>query len=238
MGMDRYTFQARLAPVFILLVPLGLAFIALFPSASLVSAILTLLGTLSLQTLATILLSELGRDAGKRKEPRLYDEWGGMPTDLILSHQSTILDRTTMERYKNKIQSLLPDIIFPEPQQENQDQQKAVEIYRSCTNFLRERTRDTERFKLLFNENVSYGFRRNLWAMRPAGIFVAIIGIVACVFALLDPGKSFAQVTSVYVSLILNVAMLTLWLFRFTSEWVRIPAAEYAKQLFAACENL
>ena len=40
---------------------------------------------------------------------------------------------------------------------------------------LREATRDTSRFPLVFAENANYGFRRNLWGLRPIGTGVAVV---------------------------------------------------------------
>lgn len=34
-------------------------------------------------------------------------------------------------------------------------------------------------FDLIFKENVNYGFRRNLWGMKPVEIVVAIVSVVA-----------------------------------------------------------
>jgi hypothetical protein len=36
----------------------------------------------------------------------------------------------------------------------------------------------------------------------------------------------------------INTCLLVLWLLRISTDWVRVPAEEYAKQLFASCENL
>ncbi len=154
MNIDAYTFRARLVPVFIVLLPLGLAFFAFYPLTSVISALVGLFGTLSVQSLLTLLFSEIGRDLGKKKEPGLYELWGGMPTDFILSLQSS-LDRTTVERYKTKLRAMLPDVSFPTAEQEANNPSAARDVYRSCTNFMREKTRDTAKYPLLFRENVS-----------------------------------------------------------------------------------
>lgn len=237
MNIDAYTFRARLVPVFILLLPLGLAFFSFFPLTSVISALIGLFGTLSVQSLLTLLLSEIGRDLGKKKEPGLYERWGGMPTDFIISLRSS-LDRTTVERYKNKLRSLLPDIVFPTTEQERSDFGSARDIYRSCTNFLRERTRDTVAYPLLFKENISYGFRRNLWGMKPAAVTVALAGLAACVISLSVFPKSEYEMVTAWVCFVINAVLLTWWILRINPTWIRIAGDEYAKQLFAACENL
>ncbi len=237
MNIDAYTFRARLMPVFIMLLPLGLAFFAFFPLTSVISALIGLFGTLSVQSLLTLLFSEIGRDLGKKKELGLYERWGGMPTDFILSTQS-VLDRTTVERYKTKLRSMLPDVLFPTAEQEASDPKAARDTYRSCTNFMREKTRDTVKYALLFKENVSYGFRRNLWGMKPAGITLALLGLAACVFSLIAFPKSEYEMVVAWVCLAIDAILLTWWIFRINPTWIRIAGDEYAKQLFAACETL
>ena len=237
MNIDAYTFRARLMPMFILFLPIGLAFLSFFPITSIVSALVGLFSTLSVQSLLTLLFSEVGRDLGKKKEPGLYEKWGGMPTDFIISLQSS-LDRTTIDRYKNRLRSLLPDVLFPTAAQEEEDPKSARDVYRSCTNFMREKTRDTTKYSLLFKENVSYGFRRNLWGMKPAGITVALIGLTACVVYLGAFPKGEYEMLVGWVCLAINVVLLTWWLLRINPTWIRIAGDEYAKQLFAACETL
>ncbi|RJQ34092.1 hypothetical protein C4568_03040 [Candidatus Parcubacteria bacterium] len=237
MHIDTYTFRARLVPVFIVLLPIGLAFFAFFPLTSIVSALVGLFGTLSVQSLLTLLFSEIGRDLGKKKEPELYESWGGMPTDFTLSYQSA-LDRPTVERYKNKLRGLLPDIVFPTAEQEAKDPKAARDIYRSCTNFMREKTRDITKYALLFKENVSYGFRRNLWGMKPAGIVLALIGLVACATSLAAFPKSEYEMVVAWACLAINAILLTWWVFRINRSWIKVAGDEYAKQLFAACETL
>src|SRR5579872_987230 len=220
MNIDTYTFRARLIPVFILLLPLGLIFFSFFPLTSVVSALLVLFGTLSIQSLLTILFSEIGRDLGKKKEPELYKKWGGMPTDFILSSQSS-LDRTTVERYKNKLRNMLPDVLFPTAAQEENDPKSARDVYRSCTNFMREKTRDTDNYPLIFKENISYGFRRNLWGMKPAGVTIATIGLIICTFSLLIFPRNEYEIIVAGVCLATNTILLTWWILRINPKWIK-----------------
>lgn len=237
MTFDAYTFRARLMPVFILLLPIGLAFFSFFPITSIASALVGLFSTLSVQGLLTLLFSEIGRDLGKKKEPGLYEKWGGMPTDFIISLQSP-LDRITVERYKNKLRSLLPDVLFPTLAQEEIDIKSGRDAYRSCTNFMREKTRDASKYPLVFKENVSYGFRRNLWGMKPSGVAVALIGLIACVVSIVaSPKSEYAEVVA-WACFAINAVLLTWWTLRINPAWIKVAGEEYAKQLFATCETL
>jgi len=50
----------------------------------------------------------------------------------------------------------------PAPEQEAADPEAADGFYTRAGNWLRENTRSKKKFDILFNENVTYGYRRNL----------------------------------------------------------------------------
>jgi hypothetical protein len=231
---DRYTFQARLLPVFITVLPISAFIIAIFPTE------LTLLGTVA--GVATsmglpALLSHIGRDSGKKKESQLFATWGGVPSNLMLSYQDSTFDKNSLERYRTRIADLM-NITLPSLHDEAKAYTDAMEIYQSCTNFLRERTRDTKTFALLFSENINYGFRRNLWGLKPVGITMAVLFAVACSVVLyfdLITGSPYI-VSSILTAFCF--LLLGLWVFIIKPEWVKVPAQAYAERLIASCENI
>ena len=55
----------------------------------------------------------------------------------------------------------------------------ALEIYTACCDKLRGLVRaQKEKFADVHRENIHYGFRRNLWALKPAGIAVTLVALV------------------------------------------------------------
>ncbi|MCH8807062.1 MAG: hypothetical protein IH986_13360 [Planctomycetes bacterium] len=234
MNIDTYSLKARLWPVLLHYLPFGFAVIAWFPEKfagwGLLLGVATPCGL-------TALLTELGRDQGKNKEPWLFERWGGMPTTQLLRHGDTTLDTNTKTRYHKKLGVLIPGIEMPSARKEKASPLAADQIYESCGRFLRESTRDKRRFPLVFKEVVSYGFRRNLWGMKPSGLIVAVIGLVASIVAVVvrlsDPAPPAAVVAS-----ILNLLLLVCWLFRITPDWIRLAGFAYARALLAACEVL
>lgn len=233
---DAYTRRARLAPPLLVALPVALAFFSVAPEKSLdwesIWAIIVWCG-------GAKLLWEVGRDQGVKKQEYLFDLWGGRPTTQSLRYKNAP-NRTTLERRHKKLQELLPDIVIPTAAQEENDPKEADEVYKTCTDFLKSKTRDKKKFPLIFKENCSYGFRRNLWGMKPIGITTTAIGFAIIIVFILY--RLFAKAESIPVNLIfcglINLILLLLWLFWFKPEWVRIPAEAYAERLLEAIERL
>lgn len=233
---DAYSLKARYYPTVIVLAPLCLIVLAACsgvwdPVKGIMGAIVSALGM-------AFVLDQVGRDQGKKKEPGLYQAWGGKPSTRMLRHRDDALDPVTRARYHEKLAGLVKGVKIPTAEQEAAAPEAADVVYESCATFLRQNTRGTE-FALLFQENTNYGFRRNLWGMKPAGIVISIVGTLGCAALTawyLLAGKAEWLVAAMSVAVC--TVLLVLWMFRFTPDWVRIPAEEYARQLLAACDSL
>jgi hypothetical protein len=236
LNRNTYAFSARFLPAAIVLLPAGFAAAAWFPNR--------FDGWAFLESLAgwgglSMLLTQFGRDFGKRKEPDLWKQWGGAPTVQLFRHHGTKLDRHTLARYHKKMKELLPDCRPPTARTENTNPARADAVYQAWTQYLLEATSDPKKFPLIFTETVSYGFRRNLWGMKSIGLAIVIGGIGAAlarvVLALCNhdavPPVAIAAAT-------INVALLAVWLLHIRPAWVLIPAEAFAKRLLAACEHL
>jgi hypothetical protein len=130
-------------------------------------------------------MSDLARQRGKRLEPTLYTRLGGMPSIRMMRRNDNTFDEPSKERYRTFLAGKLGRPA-PTAEDEARDQNAADGFYAAAGTWLRENTRDTKKFSILFNENVMYGFRRNLLGLRwPA----AILNLIVCVicFALLWP---------------------------------------------------
>ena len=165
--LDRYSYRARLLPSLITFAPVALAAgtWSLHESA-LWKSLIVLLTWLGFG----MFLSQLGRDRGKNREQELFNAWGGKPTTKLLSHRLSRLNSATLNRYHAKLRTLLPDSRIPDRTGEMQSPNETLQTYDSCTLYLREKTRDSKAFPLVFAENVNFGFRRNLWAWKPFGL--------------------------------------------------------------------
>ncbi len=233
--IDRYTRRARVVPVLLVILPGALAAIAWFPEVKTwwgaISGLLIGCGIPGL-------LAQLGRDAGKRKEAALYASWGGKPTTRFLRHRDAP-NKVILIRRHRKLQELVSDIHIPSEREEAANPSGADEVYDACVGVLRQKTHDRKQFPILYEELVSYGFRRNLWGMKPLGITVGVVGVLAISVLI---ALHVCQVRPLPPVAILTAAgevfMLAVWLFWITPAWVRIQAETYAEQLLASMENL
>ncbi len=223
---DHYTYRARFLPALLVTLPVALAVTVWFPLGGALWGLVTACG-------GTMLLSQFGRDRGKRKEHDLFKGWGGIPTTRMLRHRHTTLESATISRYHKQLSTLLSQP-FPTPDAEKENPKAADDLYGSAVKFLLERTRDKEKFSLVYSENVSYGFRRNLWGMKTIGIVIALCGAAACglkVFTTTSPQPIG------WAGLTLNIILLLCWLAWINKSWVRIPADAYAKSLLACLDS-
>jgi len=236
LGLDAYSRKARLAPVLIFMLPVGLAVTCFFPvEAATWGALVSVTSVCGL----TMLFSQLGRDLGKKKEPKLFAMWGGKPTTRYLSHLHSPLNRETLERYHGKLRRLRRDVKFPTSDDERADPNAANVIYEACGDWLREKTRDVKAFPLVFAENVNYGFRRNLWALKPAGILLTLVAVLVCVARASWVCWSSQSIDGIALGAAgVCVILLVLWTLRFTPDWVKLAADAYSERLLAALEKL
>ncbi len=234
--LDTYTVRARLAPPLIVVLPLSMATLASFPS---VLVEWSAFWSLFVWSGGAFLLSQIGRDWGKKKEHKLFKSWGVRPTTRMLRHRSAKNMVLLAHRHK-KLQKMLPDIKVPTIEEEQANPSTADDVYETCVTFLREKTRDRKKFPLVFEEICNYGFRRNLWGMKPLGITISAIGIVVIglMFSVNYFQKGMLPTPIGIISGLINLILFLAWILVFTPNWVRIPGEAYARRLLESCDNL
>ena len=232
MPWDAYTFQTRLRPGLLVVLPVGLL-AAWFPDKfigwGLFVSVATTCGL-------TTLVAQVARDQGKRKEPKLFELWGGSPTTRRLRHRDTGLDWISLTRCHAALEAAL-GLPAPTKHEEQADPATADSLYEAFARHLRNTTRDAKKHRLVFAENVNYSFRRNVWGMRPAGITLALLGAVAGIAAIVTNATvPIGALAAPIIATVLNLGLLVLWIFRFTPDWVRIAAEAYAERLLETAE--
>lgn len=191
-------------------------------------------------------LSLISRIMGKRLEKSLYKSWGGKPSTQLLRYSNSEIDRVTKERYH----SILSKGIgrkFPSRAEEEKNPHLSDEIYEAGVNWLLEQTRDHSQYALLYDENISYGFFRNMHGMRPWGIFSALLSVLIILantqlFILRYPYLNLHafpnfEVTS-YFSLLFSCVSFIFWISLFNRKSVRRAGFEYASRLLKSCDSI
>jgi hypothetical protein len=235
--LDPYARQARLYPALIVICPIALLVMVWLPALwTTLGAVASVASSFGL----ALLLSQVARDRGKRLESSLYDSWGGKPSVALLRHRDSRIDEHTKSRYRGFLNGELPELKLPTVEEERADPEAADKAYQSVTAWLLTQTRDTKRFSILFRENISFGFRRNLWGLKPLGVAVTLTAACASTAAIgyrywAEQSSPPPEVTIVTAAVWL---LLLVWIAVITRSWVRIPADAYGTQLLAACDTL
>ena len=245
---DPYTFRARIQPAIVVVLPLGFVMFALLPGHPFfVTAFFGLLGAAG----GASVLAQVGRELGRKKEPNLWKSWGGPPTTRLLRHRCLPGDPTLAPRLRQQVEEWIG---YPLPTQEEEEAfpEWADTKYEEVVTSLREATRDTSRFPLVFAENANYGFRRNLWGLRPIGTAVAVVLFLISwtLLSLAIWGRPWpepwwdvlANPDSVAVIRIMvavaNTVFAAFWLFWVKPSWVEDVANAYALRLLESVQTL
>ncbi len=242
---DPYERQARLYP----------ALLAFFPVISLLSLLygpkLSVVSNIVMYAISCgglYLLTNICREFGKRIEPKLFKKWGGKPSTQLLRHRDSTIETITKNRYHDFLSKNI-NVSFPNPEQERLNPVAADEIYQSAVRWLLNHTRDTKRFSILFQENISYGFRRNALGMKPLALMICFINIFLILFEqyvfTIDSSGFFTNMNILkalperaVLSLTVSFMMMITWLLFFNKTSVRTAAFSYAETLLRACDEL
>lgn len=236
-----YERKARLYPALLALLPILGITVALYGMAGALQQ--------SLVTLATTfgglyLLVNIGRERGKRIEPDLFRRWGGTPTTQLQRFQDQRIDIITKQA-RHAFLAVKLGVTAPSATTEAADPRAADEFYAAGTRWLIEHTRDTNRFSLIFEENMSYGYRRNALGLKPVAIAICLLSILWVLVSqevLSLHGIDATAITRIThgarLSLALSLGTLAIWIFFFTQQTAKTAAFAYADMLLRACSVL
>jgi hypothetical protein len=229
---DRYTVFARLFPAIIAAAPaIALAWVLVsWHSLSVTHAIAGI-------ALAVLLMvfADVARRRGKQIEPELIERMGGLPSTTMLRHRDPSFDLATKERMHAILASKL-GVAAPTAAQEEADPGAADRFYERAGTWLRENTRDQKHFDILFNENITYGYRRNLLALKWPALTLNAIIVLSCALAYWYdlPQRYMIGIMPVFLIAFLHATYLG---FFSSEEAVREAARTYARQLLLSTES-
>ncbi len=221
---DEYTRRARLHPVVLLVLPISLA-ISSIVGGQLFDTMETkgqwLTGGMMVSLIGGALLTladQVGR-AGRKHEPFLFHIWGGAPLAAAINGRGTEEHHATWAR----IRQFLSDKI-------NSSSDVAADAgsdrCRDLETELKSLTRDKVRFRRVLDENIQYGFRRNMYGLKSWGIGLALVSAaMGLLLMFADFGKPVLPALP-WATLIVSLVALVLWRF-VTPGWVRVTADAY-----------
>ncbi len=239
--LDPYNRRARFQPVIWSLLPILVAFVLLIPEFQ---GLWSTIAWLVVCGGGATFLTQLGRGRGKALEPMLYRLWDGKPSVAMLRHQDNRLSMATKARYRNFLQRTVPGLRLASPDEEKKYPAQADDGYEGATSWLLSQTRDHERFGLLFQENINYGFRRNIWGLKPWALASGPVAIAMVLAFESDAWSSGAVATlstinlAGWICIATAVTHILVFAFLIRSDWVRMAADAYALQLLASCDIL
>ncbi len=232
---DAYSIRARLFPAIVAAAPAlaALALLISWKSFGLSNFIATL-GTLVL----LYAIADFSRARGRAIEGELVAQHGGMPSITMFRRSDGTIDAGSKDRYRAFLAGQLA-VIFPSPEEENSDQAAADAFYSQCGNWLRQNTRDTKKFSILFNENVTYGFRRNLLGVKALALCLNAIVVVVCVMVLWRMSWNIETTmgNKIAVVLVVAAAHAAYMLLAVSRNAVWDAARAYGRELILSCES-
>lgn len=230
-GLSRYELNARLKPALLALLPALVVALFWHPGAWSIAGSVVAAASACGVLYAIALLA---RNRGRAAERKLDREVGRNHTARLLTHTDETFLPETKARYHAYLRA--HDRILSTPEEEAAAPELAFRRARSAVDWLLENTRDGGEAALLLDENVAYGFQRNLFGLKPFGIGLCVIALAAHVvlLALASPGGErfwFGVAGCAFLC-----ALLFYWIFLVTQGTVAEASMAYAQRLLANCE--
>ena len=128
------------------------------------------------------LFASMARSRGRAVQHTLKQRWGGFPTEIVLRFRDNTIEMPTKRAYHAALQDLAPDFRLPDASEEAQDPDAADGIYRAVIRRLIDLRRGPK-YPLIHNDNIAYGFWRNLLGMKGVALVLAGCALAAIVVA-------------------------------------------------------
>jgi len=223
---DEYALRARVYPSLLASLPIPVTVLLVWPDPG-----LRALWPVAVGVGVMFFLANYTRSRGQRLERALVAKWNGLPTTHMLRY-SEIDNSVMFRRRRERLEKVFGEAL-PTAEEESADPTGADASYIAATRSLIARVRaDTKRFSRVHEENIHYGFRRNLLALKTIGVTVlAALTLGDVVLAAIRFRT--ATVTALAIDLVLALA----WLRVVNPDWVWQAGRTYAERLFETLEQ-
>lgn len=222
--LDAYNIRVRLSASIILLAPIAVTVFMCFNEVTtLVSSSIIVSVLLALTNYIPLLQRKISKN--KTPPPNYAAQ--------LLSWDDDTIDSTTKSRLHRKLSKIDDSFMalnYPEKREE----------FNSCCNsaiaYLRSRTRENH---LVQEENINYGFCKNLLANKPIGIALCLCCL--CFIAIWSwymYKRIFSLPLQLYFAVFFNLALLLFWVFGVTESFLEIAGKNYAKTLIFSIDSI
>jgi hypothetical protein len=219
--LDAYSMRARIGPVLVASAPV-LSVVWYAPQIGVAVGALPVIFVVAMGLLA----EQIARQLGKDLERRLAKSWGGLPTVRALR----FVDSTNMQILAQRRDDVarMSAIRLPSKRDERTDPMGTDRVYDMAVRRALHEVRSRPTSALLREENIQYGFRRNLLALKPYALvlLVASLGLDAWFSHLSgDPASLviFAALSAIYAGI---------WLIVVREGWLKAQAETFSDRFF------
>ena len=227
---DRYDIRTRICAFIFVVSPFLLdAYILVEASRSLATTAIVAVVLIAGSGLATCWMRYMGNTVAQVDYIAQY-----------LLPSSTAVDANTLDRYYTKLIGLEPGFVDLKSNDLNACQNAA----KAVSNWLREKTRDAK-FSLVHEENLNYGFIRNLYTVKSAFLVcftaynVLLIGFLIVSNWALSPVDYFSTIPVDHVAcMIIHVTVYLVWLLGISKKILDFAAKKYAKSVIHAIDEI
>ncbi len=222
--LDAYNIRARLSASIILLAPIAITLFSIFEEAlSFATSSVILLVMLAFTNYVPILQRRINSNI---KPPINY-------AAEMLSLQDPTIDELSKKRYFKKLASL-DDTFKPFLSPDDSD------AFRQCREsailYLRNNTREN---RLVQEENINYGFCRNLLANKTAGIIICLTCLFSSLFYSFCKYCTLLNIpTQLFFAFISNLLILFSWVFGINEKVSVLAAKRYSEALLMAIDTI
>lgn len=228
-GLDRYERGARLYPAILTVAPILISLVLWLPASK---SLLAAGGGTLLSAGLVALLVNFARFRGRAVQQQLVARWGGLPTLLAIRHDGALIDQSTRLRYHSALRSRGQEV--PTVAEQARDPEKADSLFATALSWLISNTQDRRVYARLKDENIAFGFRRNLLGLKPVGLVLSLLTAVGSLAAwLIVPDH---KETSLLTG-IAGIAASLLWTLVIRPSFVRDAGDAYATELLRICDH-
>ena len=222
--LDSYYIRARLSPCIIVVAPIALTLFLCFGDVfNMVTSTVVIFILLALTNYIPVIQRVI---CAKERQTINY-------AALLLSPDNKEIDVISKKRYYNKLAKM--DLSF-EVFNHGGEREPINAYCESAVILLRAKTRDD---RIVYEENISYGFCKNMLLAKSAGIVTCIVKIfTVAIYSYMFYEDIIALPKKNWIALVMVVILLLFWLFGVNGKIVEMSGKRYAKALIHAIDTI